>query len=423
MDPERFSERTAEFIHKSYILKGTLSDAKAELTNYLSEEFREYINKQREDIEKVNMSGGVGGTPEKALNFLIRMMKKAGFSNSQIGAILERAGLTAGVVASYLKGEAVAEGSVSDRVVVNATRLFAQELTDRLFEGISAMKGDGDLTKDEILHAVRNRLTPAVSSFLESAEDLAQVNKAEEAGRNFASAGRELLKEFGGEAGLGAIGLMLANAGPELAKKGIDVLRSLREKVGPEDFKKILGELDDFREKLKSEVQERFGRGTAKHVDDFLKSVGREVIESGKSLKEAVEEAKNTAVRTLVSRGLSIERAQKIVERIADVAEDVVGEMKYKWFGIIGRGAGMFTAGVPDGFAWGGMDMEALRNFQEKFGLRFDFRTRTFVVEDPVKFEPLAERIGAPADPGPLNPEENERALSAYWQFVKNYNR
>ena len=72
---------------------------------------------------------------------------------------------------------------------------------------------------------------------------------------------------------------------------------------------------------------------------------------------------------------------------------------------------------VSDGFAFGGMDFATLGEFQKKFGVRFDFKTRTFVLEDPV----IADRIGVPADKGQLNPEENEKVLSAYWQFTRNY--
>lgn len=156
-DPERFSSDTAQFIYSAYMRdpEEGLARSKAALTKYLTKELENYIQKQREASGEVGIEGGAGGRANQLLHALIGMMEKAGFSKTKIGAILQRAGIAADVVAGLMKGEATAEGKVTEREVVNATRLFAQELVDKLYGEIEEMKKDGDLTKDEITRGVR----------------------------------------------------------------------------------------------------------------------------------------------------------------------------------------------------------------------------------------------------------------------------
>jgi len=105
--------------------------SKATLTDYLTKQLENYIQKQREVSDAVNIEGGVGGKASQLLHTLIGMMERAGFSKTRIGAILQRAGIAAETVAELMKGEATVEGKALDREVIRATRLFAQELVDR----------------------------------------------------------------------------------------------------------------------------------------------------------------------------------------------------------------------------------------------------------------------------------------------------
>jgi len=62
--------------------------------------------------------------------------------------------------------------------------------------------------------------------------------------------------------------------------------------------------------------------------------------------------------------------------------------------------------------------MIKLSEFQKEYGLRYDFRSGTFTVEDPVKFAPLAESLGIRSY-RELSSEENKKLMSAYWTYVR----
>ena len=64
------------------------------------------------------------------------------------------------------------------------------------------------------------------------------------------------------------------------------------------------------------------------------------------------------------------------------------------------------------------MNMIKLHEFRKEYGLKYDFRSGTFTVEDPVKFAPLVESLGIRSY-GELSPDENKRLMSTYWTYAR----
>ena len=212
---------------------------------------------------------------------------------------------------------------------------------DSVIKNIKTSAQDGKLTSDEIYRA-SNRLVNDVQGVVKAHGDFSQKDAGDLGARHF-----QTLKEDNAAFLAGLTALAFSSLGPyaiELGAKGIGKLGSkLKDLIKGTEGQKVIEELgEEILEKTKAQLGRK---EAAKFTDDFFKSVYKTMEDMKVKGMEAIEYAKDEFTRMLASKGISIDKAERIFNEIKDAVIKNVDDLAKsgrinKALGILGGVAG-----------------------------------------------------------------------------------
>lgn len=306
----------------------------------------EQISNNIEKFISIDRKEGISKRLETSTNFSLGQDVIKGIvdrlkGNPNAERILTKLGFSSGQANALIQGDYSVLTSVDDSTLKKFISYFVDSELDSVIKNIKTSAQDGKLTSDEIYRA-SNRLVNDVQGVVKAHGDFSQKDAGDLGARHF-----QTLKEDNAAFLAGLTALAFSSLGPyaiELGAKGIGKLGSkLKDLIKGTEGQKVIEELgEEILEKTKAQLGRK---EAAKFTDDFFKSVYKTMEDMKVKGMEAIEYAKDEFTRMLASKGISIDKAERIFNEIKDAVIKNVDDLAKsgrinKALGILGGVAG-----------------------------------------------------------------------------------